>query len=102
MNEKTENIICVDSRRESDGITKIRIYIQNTEERTKANFVFYIPLGGFQKVTTVAIITAKLPRCGFLQNRGSLCRTCKRSAGISYWLLQNKKEGNKNYGYTYF
>ena len=41
MNEKTEDIICVDSNRESDGVTKIRIYIQNTEERTRANFVFY-------------------------------------------------------------
>jgi len=36
-----EPIVCVDSTLESDNTTKIRVYIQNTEERYKSEFIFY-------------------------------------------------------------
>ena len=41
MSEKTENIVCVNSKLESDNTTKIKVYIQNTETNYTADFLFY-------------------------------------------------------------
>lgn len=40
MNEE-EEIVCVESKLESDNTTKILVYIQRTQERYKSEFIFY-------------------------------------------------------------